>query len=394
MSSPTQYELRLVESLDQIDAQEWTRLAGAHPFISYPFLVGLQSTGCTSPDTGWHPRFLLLHRGARLVGCAPCYFKSHSRGEFVFDQGWAEAFARHGLDYYPKLLVAAPFTPVQGPRLLAADEEARVALAHALITVTRSSGASSAHVLFVEDQDRVALVKAGFLVRESLQFHWSNQSYSRLNDFLASLNQDKRKKVRQDSKYVASAGIAYKWLEGADITEEHLRFFYTCYSRTYEEHWSTPYLSFEFFQLMHEERSLHFVLMLGHRQGLPVACALNVLAGDTLYGRYWGTTEFVRGLHFETCYLQGIAFCIERGIRTFEGGAQGQHKMARGLLPVKTYSGHWIADQRFATAIADFLEREVAAVDGMVNELFESNPYKDDETLEDATDVACSERDA
>jgi predicted N-acyltransferase len=371
-----QLTVRVVDTLAEVARDEWQALAGLNPFVSYDFLRQLEASGCAAPATGWVPRYLLLERDGRLSGAAATYLKSHSRGEFVFDQGWAEAFERHGLEYYPKLLVAAPFTPVQGPRLLAVDEEAREVLAQAVLELTKSSSASSAHVLFVQDEDRRALLEAGFMLREGVQFHWTNNSYRTVDDFLAQLTHDKRKKIRQDSKYVASAGIRYQRFEGAAITTERLRFFYSCYANTYREHWSRPYLTLEFFTRMQESGALHMVLVVATRDEVPVACALNVLGDNILYGRYWGTTEFVRGLHFDTCYLQAIAFCIERGISTFEGGAQGEHKMARGLMPVKTYSAHWVRDRRFSAAIEEFLQRETTAVDEYVDGLGAATPFK------------------
>lgn len=376
MTVKGRYTATVVDSLDLVAEIDWQALAGANPFVSYRFLNLLQTTGCAIGRTGWRPSFLLLHEREDLVGAAPTYFKTHSRGEFVFDQSWAQAFEQHGLRYYPKLLVAAPFSPVQGPRLLARDDDARIALAKALTAVCNAAEASSVHVLFTEPRDQAALVEAGFMQRESVQFHWRNEDYRATEDFLARLSHDKRKKVRQDSKYVAAAGLSYRWLEGDDLGHEQLEFFYTCYANTYKEHWSRPYLSFEFFRRAHEERVLHFVLILAEREGKAVACALNVRAVDTLYGRYWGSTEFVKGLHFETCYMQSIAYCIREGLASFEGGAQGEHKMSRGLMPVKTYSAHWVANRSFAAAIEDFLQRETRAVEGYVDELEKSSPFK------------------
>lgn len=370
------YTLTVTDSLDGVDASAWQAMAAGNPFVSYAFLKLLQGTGCVHPRHGWHPQYVLLHRGDALVGAAPCFYKTHSRGEFVFDQGWAQAFAEHGLAYYPKLLVAAPFTPVQGPRLLAVDEDARMALAQGLRQFCEQAQASSVHVLFVLQQDRQALERAGFMLREGVQFHWRNAGYTSCEHFLAQLTQDKRKKMRQDSKYVAAAGITYRWLEGQELTAQHLSFFYRCYVQTYVEHHSRPYLSEDFFQQAHAQGVLHFVLVLAERDGEPVACALNVRAGECLYGRYWGSTEFVRGLHFETCYMQPIAYCIAHGLQVFEGGAQGEHKMARGLMPVATYSAHYVAHPQFAHAIADFLQRETAAVDGYVQELQAASPFK------------------
>ena len=272
--------------------------------------------------------------------------------------------------------MAAPFTPVQGPRLLARDAGARLALIDFLVHVAQHAGASSVHALFVEEADRAALQERGFMVRESVQFHWRNADYWSLDAFLAELSHDKRKKIRQDSKYVAQAGIEFSVLGGGDLTEAHLEFFHACYANTYHEHGSTPYLSLDFFRQANATQALDFVLVLARRRGVPVACALNVRGDQALYGRYWGTTEFVRGLHFETCYLQSIAYCIREGIPFFEGGAQGEHKMARGLQPTKTCSAHWIANRRFAAAIGDHLQRETLAIARYVEDLEDSSPFK------------------
>ncbi|MDC8786316.1 GNAT family N-acetyltransferase [Roseateles koreensis] len=376
MAEKRRYIATVVDTLDEVDENDWQRLAGTNPFVSYQFLKLLQTAGCATGATGWHPSFLLLHEGEELVGVAPAYLKTHSRGEFVFDQAWAQAFEQHGLRYYPKILVAAPFTPVQGPRLLAKDEDARRALAEALAALCNAAQGSSVHVLFTEPQDQAALVEAGFMLREGVQFHWENDAYGTTEDFLAKLSHDKRKKIRQDSKYVAAAGLTYRCLEGDELQREHLEFFYACYVNTYQEHWSRPYLSFEFFLRAHEERILHFVLILAERGSQPMAVALNVRAGDSLYGRHWGALEFVKGIHFETCYMQSIAYCIREGLKYFEGGAQGEHKMSRGLMPVKTYSAHWVADRQFAVAIEDFLHRETQAVDGYVDQLAKASPFK------------------
>lgn len=373
-----EFVAEVVSVLDGVDEAQWQHLAGENPFVGYRFLSLLQETGCVSAKTGWHAQYLLLRRGGLLVGAAPSFFKTHSRGEFVFDQSWAQAFEQHGLAYYPKLLVAAPFTPVQGPRLLAHDDSARLGLAEALKSLCSAADGSSTHVLFINECDRKTLSDAGYLVREGVQFHWVNDGYSSVEAFLSRMSHDKRKKMRQDAKYVANAGIAYRWLEGDALNEEHLSFFYECYARTYREHWSRPYLSETFFQLAHARRALDFVLILAERDGAPVACALNVRGGGTLYGRYWGTTEFVKGLHFDTCYMQSIAYCIEHGLATFEGGAQGEHKMSRGLMPVKTFSAHHVADERFAAAIEDFLHRESQAIDSYVDELEAASPFKRD----------------
>ena len=372
----TAYTLTVVDSLEGVDVAAWQAMAQDNPFVSHSFLSLLQGVGCVHGRHGWYPQYVLLHQGSVLCGAAPCFLKTHSRGEFVFDQGWAQAFAHNGLSYYPKLLVASPFTPVQGPRLLAVDAVARQALAQGLRQLCLQMQASSLHILFAQPEDIQALQGAGFMVREGVQFHWKNAGYASTQDFLAQLSQDKRKKMRQDSKYVAAAGITYRWLEGAQLTPAHLQFFYRCYVQTYVEHHSQPYLTEAFFQQAHASNVLHFVLVLAERDGQPVACALNVRAGDTLYGRYWGSMEFVRGLHFETCYMQSIAYCIAHQLQVFEGGAQGEHKMARGLLPVTTYSAHYVGHPQFAQAIADFLQQETAAIEHYVHELQASSPFK------------------
>lgn len=376
MDSPAEYTITVAHTLDEVAEAEWDALAGGNPFVTHRFLSLMEATGCAEPKTGWHPQFLLLYRSDVLVGAVPSYLKTHSRGEFVFDHSWAQAFEQHGLVYYPKLLVASPFTPVQGPRLLAKDEAAHVVLAQSVARLCVAAETSSAHVLFVEERDRAALVAAGFMVREGVQFHWRNERYASTDDFLARLSHDKRKKIKQDSRYVTEAGITYEWLEGETLTDEHLEFFYRCYANTYRDHWSTPYLSLEFFKRAHSEKALHLVLMLASRDGKAVACALNVRGEGTLYGRYWGTTEFVKGLHFESCYMQSIAYCISHSVAKFEGGAQGEHKMSRGLMPTKTYSAHWVANRRFAAAIEDFLDRETAAVEGYIEELERASPFK------------------
>lgn len=370
------YAATVVDSLDEVLESDWQALAGDTPFVSYRFLKLLQDTGCVGSGQGWHPRYLLLHLGSELVGATASFLKTNSRGEFVFDQGWAQAFEQHGRQYYPKLLVASPFTPVTGPRLLAKDPEARFTLARALLSFCQTVGSSSAHVLFIDEMDKDVLVRAGFMLREGTQFHWRNEGYRTAEEFLNALLQEKRKKIRQDSKYVTAAGIGYEWLEGDRLNDAHIDFFFRCYANTYREHWSTPYLTQEFFQRAHAERVLDFVLVLAKRNDQPIACALNVRGTDSLYGRYWGSTEKVRGLHFETCYMQPIAYCIQNGINIFEGGAQGEHKVARGLRPVKTFSAHHIADQGFAAAIEDFLARETLAVEGYLNGLTDASPYK------------------
>jgi len=373
---PSSSRLSLEPSLAALDAAQWNALAGPQPFVRHEFLSALHDTGCASAETGWTPYFLALRRDGQLAAAVPLYLKTHSRGEYVFDFAWADAFERHGLRYYPKLLSAVPFTPVAGARLLAAHHDDRMALAHGLIELAQGLKVSSLHLLFPCAQDLAALREAGYMIREGVQFHWHNPGYADMDQFLAAMNHDKRKKIRQDRKKVAQAGISYRWLTGSQIDAASLAFFYRCYCRTYYEHGNPPYLNEAFFTRIHAELPDALVLVLAMRDGEPVAAALNLRGGDSLYGRYWGSETYVPGLHFETCYLQAIEYCIAHGLSRFEGGAQGEHKMARGLLPTPTWSAHWVADRRFADAIQDFLDHETPAVQRYMDELEAHAPFK------------------
>lgn len=366
----------LLEHIGDINAEHWNDLAEGHPLLRHEFLLALQETGCAAAETGWSPRFLALYREQKLAAAMPLYLKFHSRGEYVFDMAWARAFAQHGLQYYPKLLSAIPFTPVPGPRLLARNHQDRVLLARQAIELAEQNGLSSLHVLFPTEADRAALEEAGFMFRESIQFHWHNEGYRDIDDFLARLTQKNRKKLKQDRKKSAQAGLRFRWLEGSAIDEEVLAFFYECYVRTYFEHGNPPYLNRRFFERLLEHMPEHLLIVLACHGDEPVACALNIRGRDALYGRYWGTTQFISGLHFETCYMQAIEYCIAKGIRRFEGGAQGEHKLSRGMLPARTHSAHWVRDTRYAQAIADFLERETAMLEDYADELQAHSPYK------------------
>lgn len=366
----------IATSLAHVDPSEWNTLAGDQPFVRHEFLSALHETDCASPNKGWTPYYLIGRRDDQLIGAVPLYVKSHSRGEYVFDHAWADAFARHGLRYYPKLVSAIPFTPVGGARLLANNAQDRLSLARGLIELAQGLNVSSLHILFPDQNDLIALRAAGYMVREGVQFHWRNAPYKHLDDFLAALNHDKRKKIRQDRKKVHAAGITYRWLQGAQIDATSLAFFYRCYHHTYRAHGNAPYLNPDFFERVHRDMPQAMVLIMAYKDDQPMAAAFNFRGADTLYGRYWGALEFVPGLHFETCYLQSIDYCIQHGLTNFEGGAQGEHKMARGLLPTPTWSGHWIADARFANAIEDFLQRETQAVDGYLEELEANTPFR------------------
>lgn len=369
-------EIHVVDSITEVPADQWNALAAANPFVRHEFLTAMHDTGCASAHTGWQPHYLLMRRGQALAGAMPLYLKSHSRGEYVFDHAWADAFQRHGLRYYPKLLSAVPFSPVTGPRLLAATHADRVMLARGAVELARQLKVSSIHVLFPHEADLEALTDAGYMLREGVQFHWENFGYESFDEFLSKMSHDKRKKVKQDRRRVADAGVTFRWLRGADVDADALDFFYECYENTYREHWNPPYLTREFFERIHATMPDLIMLVIAEADGQRLACALNIVAGDTMYGRYWGTKEFVSGLHFETCYMQGIEYCIVNGLRAFEGGAQGVHKMSRGLLPTATWSAHWIADSRFAHAISEFLDEETAAMDEHIGELEAHTPFK------------------
>jgi len=366
----------MARRLEEIPSSQWNALAGAQPFLRHEFLAALDQTGCATPRTGWAPHYLLMHRGGNLAGAMPLYAKSHSRGEYVFDYAWARAFEAHGLAYYPKLLCAIPFTPVPGPRLLAASHADRVALARGAIAFARENGMSSLHVLFPSPPDQEALAEAGCMFRDDVQFHWHNRGYRDMDHFLASLNHEKRKKIRQDRKKSLQAGLSFRWLQGRLIDDAALAFFYRCYRQTYLEHGNPPYLTMSFFERLRRDMPESLVIVQAQREGAPVAAALNLRGKNALYGRYWGSTEYIPGLHFETCYLQGIEFCIRHGLSRFEGGAQGEHKLSRGMLPVKTRSAHWVADERFAAAIDDYLARETPAIQAYIDELGEHSPYR------------------
>ena len=373
-----------------IDGKAWDGLlaqqARPTPFMRWDYLCALHASGSAVAATGWAPRFVTLERQGRLVAAAPAYLKSHSYGEYVFDWAWADAYQRHGLRYYPKLLVAVPFTPVPGSRLLAVDAATRSALLAALGQVARQHKASSVHLLFHDDADADAVdapaaADQAWLVRHGVQFHWTQDSQApwvSFDAFIASLLRDKRKKILQERRRVAEAGIVFSTHRGHDISPALWRFFHQCYTLTYQAHHSTPYLTLPFFEAMAARMAEHWVMFVGKRDGMPVGASLVVIdpAQGQAYGRYWGCTEYLPCLHFEACYYQPLQWCIEQGFQRFEGGAQGEHKMARGLLPVGTRSAHWLAHPEFSRAVQDFLAREGQGVSSYVDELREHNPFK------------------
>jgi uncharacterized protein len=368
--------LRIIETLEGVSPTQWDALAGGNPTVSHAFLDTLHRTGCASPESGWAPQYLTLWKGDDIAGAVPLYLKGHSYGEYVFDWSWAEAYERHGLEYYPKLLSAVPFTPATGPRLLAANDADRAELAQALLALAKRSKVSSLHVLFPDEASAAALRAAGMLERFSVQFHWRNAGYASFEAFLAELSHDKRKKIHQERRRVRDAGVTLRRVTGHEATSADWDFFHACYRRTYRAHRSTPYLNRAFFGMLAERMPANVLLVIADLEGRPVASALDLFTPAALYGRYWGSTEYVPGLHFEACYYQAMEFCIERGIALFEGGAQGEHKHARGFVPEKTRSFHWLAHPAFLRAVDEFLEKEGEGISGYVDELNEHSPFK------------------
>lgn len=368
--------VEIADSIASIGASDWNRLAGDDPFLSHQFLNALHATDCASAASGWHPCYALLREGGKLAAAMPLYLKSHSYGEYVFDWAWANAYHHNGLDYYPKLLNAVPFTPVTGRRLLADTLERRRLLLDAAFRLLRETRASSLHCLFPTPEQAGEMRVADMLLRHGVQFHWRNRDYPDFDAFLATMNHAKRKKIRQERRYVRDAGITFEWLDGNAISERQWQFFYRCYCGTYRRHGSTPYLNLDFFQTIGRDMPANILLVVALRDGQPIAASFNIHNGKRLCGRYWGTLEYHPSLHFETCYYQVIEFCIARGIEIFEGGAQGEHKVARGLLPVQTWSAHWLDHPQFAAAVEQFLEREKDGITEYVDELNEHSPFR------------------
>ncbi|MBT2325104.1 N-acetyltransferase [Variovorax paradoxus] len=401
--------IRIHGAASEIDATAWDGLLAAQaapsPFMRHAYLDALDQSGSASPRSGWTLRFVTLWRGRQLAAACPLYIKSHSYGEYVFDWAWANAYEQHGLAYYPKAVVAVPFTPVPGTRLLARDADSRALLVQALLAWCKEEELSSLHLLFAADEDIAACADAGLMLRHTVQFHWKNMAptlgtgvsslppegarsalgrpggetgWTDFDAFLASLSHDKRKKIRQERRKVHDAGVSFRWSRGADIGDADWDFFYRCYARTYREHGNPPYLSRDFFHRMAANMPEAWLLFVAEREGRPIASSLIALSGDSsvAYGRYWGALERVDCLHFEACYYQPLAWCIEHGVQRFEGGAQGEHKMARALMPVKTTSAHWLAHPAFADAVERFLEREGEGIENYIDHLGEHSPFR------------------
>ena len=441
MNEKIDYVIRVLDSPLQVNSADWNALlihqspeGTLNPFMRHEYLAAMHESGSATPKTGWTPRFITLWDGGSLAAGCALYLKDHSYGEYVFDHAWANAYQQHGLPYYPKAVVAPPFTPVPGPRLLARNAAERLLLVKALIAWCEDEKLSSLHLLFTSDADVKACEDAGLMLRHSVQFHWTNNAsttvlpelvegseqastrhvlspskgsartdklpgYVNFDDFLMSLSQEKRKKIRQERKKVLDAGITLRWALGKNNSSCDWDFFYQCYERTYYEHSNAPYLSRDFFQRMQNTMPENWLMFIAeHGEGeskqmiatsLIAACTrINWAAGQndtqnnpknqysTAYGRYWGALARVDCLHFEACYYQPLQWCIEHGVASFEGGAQGEHKMARALLPVRTTSAHWLAHPSFADAVERFLEREGAGISNYMGELESRSPYK------------------
>ena len=375
------YRTHIVSSLAEVGQAAWDDLVAIqdkpNPFLSFAFLHALHQSGSACAQTGWQPQFLILYDGDALAAAMPLYVKSHSYGEYVFDWAWADAYQRNGVEYYPKLLSAIPFTPVTGPRLMARDAKARAALLELLRGTQQASEFSSTHILYPPEDQVQQLANAGFMLRSGVQFHWLNAGYENFEDFLATLEKKKRKNIRAERRKVAEAGVTLRRVRGVDATEADWRLFERCYQNTYAEHRSTPYLNLDFFLRIGASMPKNILLVIAERAGKPIASSLVIHSADTLFGRYWGELEHVPCLHFEAAYYQPLEFCIEQQIAVFEGGAQGEHKMARGFLPTKTWSAHWLAHPAFSDAIERFLEREKGGIDDYIDELNDRNPFRE-----------------
>ena len=389
------YVIRVLNSPLEVDADAWDALLQTQPnpspFMRHAYLAALHATGSAAPATGWTPHFITLSLadGSLVAACA-LYEKAHSYGEYVFDWAWANAYAQHGLPYYPKATTAVPFTPVPGARLMARDAAARAALVRAMVAWCDGNGMSSLHLLFVNEDDAAACAEAGLMLRHTVQFHWTNTEpgYPDFDAFLASLAQEKRKKIKQERRKVADAGVSFRWSLGRDIAPSDWDFFYRCYERTYLEHGNPPYLTRDFFRRMAAHMPEAWLLFIAERNGQQIASSLIAISAYpssvtgqkysefVAYGRYWGALERVDCLHFEACYYQPLQWCIAHGVQRFEGGAQGEHKMARALLPVPTHSAHWLAHPAFADAVGHYLEREGVGMANYLEQLQARNPLR------------------
>ena len=377
-------ELQIASSIASLETSEWNQVAGtACPFLRHEFLLALERHGAVGEGYGWLPRYLLAREGGQLVGAVPLYLKDNSYGEFVFDWAWADAYHRHGLPYYPKAVVAVPYTPATGPRLLMHPGADRARVATGLIEMARAlmeqEGLSSLHWLFTDADDTALLCEQGFMPRLGCQFHWHNHGYRDFEHFLSQLNSRKRKQLRRERRQVCDAGVDLQVVHGNEMNQEQWSVMHAFYRSTFERKSGIPTLSQGFFEEVGRTMGEQLVLVFAHHQGRPVAGAINFRGRDTLYGRHWGCREEFHSLHFEACYYQGIEYCIANGLSRFEPGAQGEHKISRGFLPTATWSAHWIQDEAFRNAIGDFLRREQHGMRDYMETLMEHSPYRQEQ---------------
>ena len=370
---------RVIGALSDIPADQWDALHdGRNPFVAHGFLAGLEQHGCLRPHYGWAPQHVTLWDGGALVAAVPGYRKGNSHGEFVFDHAWAHAYVQQGLAYFPKWLCAVPYTPVTGPRLLARDDATRRVLLDAIVVMARETGLSSAHVNFHAEPEDGAF-DATWLARIDVQYHWRNDAgWVDFDGFLAAMDHKRRKNIRQERTKVQRAGVTFRALHGDEASDAELAAMHGFYLQTFHDYGNTPALTLEFFQHLAQAMPRQLVLFLAERDGQSIAGALCLRGGDTLYGRYWGASESLPGLHFETCYYQGIDYCLREGLRVFEPGAQGEHKLARGFLPTLVRSRHWIADPAFAEAIGRWCIEETASVQRYASALTAHSPFRSD----------------
>jgi hypothetical protein len=347
-------------------------------FVSYTFFNALEKSFSIGKDTGWLPFPLIAREEGKAIGFLPTFIKEHSYGEYVFDWVWAEAFHKHGLSYFPKIVCSIPFTPISGPRILAKDLEVKRMLIKALEKIMHQHKISSCHFLFTNSEDQKILNESGWMHRQGVQFRWTNKNYKTYDDFLNTLSQPKRKKIKQERKKLDSLNLNVIRKTGSNILEEDLQFFYKCYCNTYAIHKSTPYLTYDFFYEIYKKISNKILLIIAYDSDGPVGSALNIFDNNNLYGRYWGAIKYIPYLHFELCYYQGQEYCIENNLSIFEGGAQGEHKLARGFEPFETYSSHYIVNEEFRDAISKFLEEEGDRMSIYTNELEGRSPYKNE----------------
>ncbi len=378
--------MKIIKNIADVPSAQLDALNNGHPLTSHAFLCALEATGCVGAGPGWQPEHLTWWDNETLIAALPLYRKTDSYGEFVFDWAWARAFTEAGGAYYPKLVSALPFTPCPGARLLARDNLARTRAIAETLAYARNANVSSLHILLCDGHEAAQWAQASAMARTGVQFHWENPGAQSFDDYLATMNHDKRKRIKQERRKVRDAGVTFRVLHGDEITEDDWAHFYRCTAHTFGLRGSTPYLTHNFFRTFAQKVPSAQLLIIGELNGQPICAALNWMGAPsgvkTLYGRYWGALEYVPGLHFEACYYQALAWCIENGVQRFEGGAQGEHKLARGFLPTETHSAHWIAHAQFADAVNRFLVRERAGVTHALSELEASSPFKNEAKTE------------